>query len=48
MIEDYVDDFPKLSEVENAILTTDFTKKKVFVAISQIEHNKAHIGWISC
>jgi hypothetical protein len=36
MIEDYVDDIPKLSEAENDILTTDFTKKKVFVAIYQI------------
>ena len=39
--ESVVHDLPQISSEENAILTSNFTEKEVFEAISQIEHNKA-------
>ena len=38
--ESYNNDLPQLSIEENAILTTDFSEKEVYEAISQIETNK--------
>ena len=32
---------PQISSLENSILTSSFTEKEVFEAISQMEHNKA-------
>ena len=32
---------PQISTLENSILTSNFTKKEVYDAISQMEHNKA-------
>jgi hypothetical protein len=36
MIEEYIDDIPKLPELENSTLAAEFTKKKGFEAISQM------------
>ena len=41
MVESYVDDLPKISAIENDILTDAFTEQEVFDAISQMEHNKS-------
>ena len=41
LIENFNEDMPQISEAENAILTSPFTKKEVYNAISQMEHNKA-------
>ena len=41
MDKSVVDDMPQISAQENLILTSDFTEKEVWEAISQMEHNKA-------
>ena len=41
LIENFNEDMPQISEAENAILTSPFTEKEVYDAISQMEHNKA-------
>ena len=41
MDESVVEDLPQISVQENNILTSPFTEKEVFDAISQMEHNKA-------
>jgi hypothetical protein len=41
MLESRIDDIPQVSEVENDILTSLFTKTEVKEAIFQMEHNKA-------
>lgn len=38
--EDMVEDVPQLGEDENELLTTPFTEKEVFEAISQMNNNK--------
>jgi hypothetical protein len=40
-VEDNNKDISQLSQCENNIFTSDFSKKEVFKIISQIEHNKA-------
>ena len=39
--EDLIDDIPQINAEENDILTSHFSDKEVFDAISQMEHNKA-------
>ena len=41
MDEDVTNDMPQISSDENAILTSEFTEKEVYEAISQMEHNKS-------
>ena len=39
--ENFANDIPQLNEEENIILTSAFTEKEVFDAVSQMEHNKS-------
>jgi hypothetical protein len=41
MVEEFNDDIPKISPIENGILIVEFSEKEVFEVISQLEHNKA-------
>jgi hypothetical protein len=41
LMENRVEDIPRLSQGENVVLTAVFSEKEVFEAISQMEHNKA-------
>jgi hypothetical protein len=41
MMEERIEDIPRLSNEENDLLTADFTEKEVLDAISQMKLNKA-------
>jgi hypothetical protein len=41
LMEEFVQDIPQFSAEENVILTTSFTEKEVYDAVSHMEHNKA-------
>ncbi|XP_062188905.1 uncharacterized protein LOC133892218 [Phragmites australis] len=41
MIESFIDDIAQVSQLENDVLTAEFSEKEVRAAIFQMEHNKA-------